>query len=97
VVGPASRVRRIGGLVSSEALATASPIKPHGEPGGGGAIVKNNRVAHGIGEGALPAGGGDAGEGSAAIGGDRTAGDINGTGVAAAGVVVTSDDLLGVI
>ena len=82
-MGPASRVRGSGGLVSTEALTAAGPIEPDGEPGGGGAIVQNNRVAHGIGEGALTAGGGDAGEGSAAVGGDRCAGDIDRTGVAA--------------
>ena len=82
-MGPASRIRGIGGLVSTQALTAAGRIQPHGEPGGGGAIVQNNRVAQSIGEGALTAGGGDAGKGGAAVGGDRCAGDVDGTGVAA--------------
>ena len=48
-------------------------------------------------EGALTAGGGDAGEGSAAVGGNRCAGDVDGAGVAASRVVVGDDNLLGVI
>jgi hypothetical protein len=96
-MGPASRVRGIGGLVTTEALATATPIKPHGEPGGGGAIVQNNRVAQSIGEGALTVGTGDAGEGSAAVGGDRRARYVDGTGIAASRVVVGDHNLLRVI
>ena len=33
-MGPASRVRRIGGLVSAEALTAAGSVQPDGEPGG---------------------------------------------------------------
>ena len=77
-MGPASRVRGSGGLVSAEALTAAAPVEPDSEPGGGWAVVQNNGVANGIGEGALTAGGGEAGEGGAAVGGDRCAGDVDG-------------------
>src|SRR5213596_809655 len=33
VMGPAIRVLRSSGLVSAEALTTAAPVKPNGEPG----------------------------------------------------------------
>ena len=59
-MGPASRVRGSGGLVSAQALTAAGRVEPDGEPGGVSAIVQNNRVAHGTGKGALTAGGGDA-------------------------------------
>ena len=44
-MGPASRVRGIGGLVPTEALTAAGRVQPHGKPGGVGSIVQNNRVA----------------------------------------------------
>ena len=58
-------------------------------------LVQNNRVAQSIGEGALTAGVGDAVESGATVSGNRTAGDVDGTGVAASGVVVGDNDLLG--
>src|SRR5207245_2453899 len=84
-VGPASRggVPGSGGLEPAEALTAAGTVEPDGEPGGGWAVVQSNGVANGIGERALTAGGGEAGEGVAAIGGVRCAGDVDGGGVAA--------------
>ena len=96
-MGPASRVRGIGGLVAAEALTAAGRIEPDGEPGGVSAIVQKNRVALGTGKGALTAGVGDAGEGSAAVGGDRCAGYVDRTLIAASRVVVGDDNLLRVI
>src|SRR6478752_6192903 len=52
-MGPASRVRGIGGLVATEALSAAACVEPDGEPGGVSAIVQNNRVALGTSKGAL--------------------------------------------
>ena len=70
-MGPASRVQRIGGLVPAQGAAPVA-VEPDGEPGAGWLVVQNNRVAKGIGKWALTAGGGDAGEGGAAVGGDDT-------------------------
>jgi len=83
-MGPASRgrVRGSGGLVPAEALTTAASVEPDGEPGAAWLIVQNDRVALGTGEGALTAGGSEAGEGGAAVGGDRCAGDVDGAGLA---------------
>ena len=39
IMGPAIRVGRGSGLVSAEALSSATPVKPDSEPGAGGAIV----------------------------------------------------------
>src|SRR4029077_778002 len=72
-------------------------IEPNGVPSAGWFIVQNNGVAQGIVEGALTIGLGEAGEGGAAVGGDRCAGDVDGTGPAASGVVVADNDLAGVI
>src|SRR5438034_11643541 len=98
-MGPASRgrVRGSGGLVPAEALTTAASVEPDGEPGAAWLIVQNDRVALGTGEGALTAGGSEAGEGGAAVGGDRCAGDVDGAGVAASWIVVSDDGLAGVI
>src|SRR5215208_5645 len=82
-MGPASGVRGIGGLVATEALTAASPVQPHGKPGGDSPIVQNNRVAKSIGEGTLTAGGGEAVKSGATVSGNRTAGDVDGSGVAA--------------
>ena len=81
VMGPAIRVRGIGGLVPAEALTAAAPVEPDSEPGSGWPVVQNNRITKGIGERALAAGGGDAGEGGSAVGGDRYAGDVQWTGL----------------
>src|SRR5436190_11011092 len=71
VMGPASRVRGIGGFVPAEALTATARVKPDSEPGTGGAVVENNGIAKGTGERALAEGGGDAGEGESAVGRDR--------------------------
>src|SRR5450432_2129926 len=55
IVGPASRVHGIGGLVPAEALTAAARVEPDGEPGSGWAVVQNNGVAKGTGERALAA------------------------------------------
>ena len=60
-----------------------------------GRLYRDNGVAKGIGERALAAGGGDAGEGGSAVGGDREAGEIAGGG--ASRIVVGDDHLEGVI
>ena len=83
-MSPAIRVRRSGRLIAAQALTAAASVEPDGKPGASWAIVQNNGVAHGIGEGALTAGGGEAGESGAAVGRDRCAGDVNGADVAAA-------------
>ena len=85
VMGPASRggIPGSGGLVPAEAPTAAGQVDPDGKPGAGWAVVQSNGVANGIGERALTAGGGEAGEGVAAIGGVRCAGDVDGGGVAA--------------
>ena len=46
-MGPASRVRGIGGLVAAQALTAAACVEPDGEPGGVSAIVQKNRVTLG--------------------------------------------------
>jgi hypothetical protein len=96
-MGPASRVRGIGGLVAAQALTAAGRIEPDGEPGGVSAIVQKNRVALGTSKGALTAGVGDAGEGSAAVGGYRRTGYVNRILIAASRVVVGDNNLLRVI
>ena len=96
-MGPASRVRGIGGLVAAQALTAAGRIEPDGEPGGVSAIVQSNRVALGTSKGALTAGIGNAGEGSAAVGGDRHTGYVNRILIAASRVVVGDNNLLRVI
>src|SRR4029453_6304985 len=90
-MSPASRVRGIGGLVSADALTAARHVKIGSEPSAGWSVVQSNGVAQGIGEGALAGltgwsvvGTGDAGEGGAAVGGDRWAGDVDGAGIATA-------------
>src|SRR5207249_2738894 len=60
-------------------------------------VVQNNGVAKGIGERALAGGGGEAGEGNAAVSGDRCAGDVDRGGEAASRVVVADEYLVGVI
>ena len=72
-MGPASSIRRSGGLIPAEALTAAGCVKPDGEPSASGFVVQSNRVAHGTGEGALTAGSSDTGKRRAAIRGDRRA------------------------
>ena len=83
-MGPAIRVRGIGGLVSADALRTAARVKIDSKPSLAWLVEQNNGVALGAGEGALAVGAGEAGEGGAAVSGDRRAGDIDGVLVAAA-------------
>ena len=97
IMGPAIRVPRSSGLVTAEALTAAASVQPDSEPGAGWAIVQNNRVAHGIGKRALAAGVGQAGEGVAAIGGNRCARDVDRSGVAASRIIVSYNDLVGII
>jgi hypothetical protein len=52
-MGPAIRVRGIGGLIRAQALTAAACIEPDGEPGARWFVVQSNRVAHGTTEGAL--------------------------------------------
>src|SRR6266576_6439614 len=82
-MGPASRVKRSGGLVAAQALAAARGVEPHCEPDAGWLVVQKNRIALSAGEGTLTAGICDPGEGGAAVGGARYAGDVDGVRVAA--------------
>src|SRR5205823_15074324 len=89
-MGPAIRVRRVGGLIPAETLAAAERVQPDGEPGSSWLIVQKNRVTNGTGEGALTGltgwsvvGTGEAGEGVAAVCGGGCAGDVDGRDVAA--------------
>ena len=70
-VSPAIRVRWISGLVPAQALTAAGRVEPNGEPGAGGAVVEDNGISQGAGEGALARSVGHASESSAAVGGDR--------------------------
>src|SRR5206468_3421481 len=92
-MGPAIWVPRSGGLVAPKAPTAATSVDPDREPGAGWFVVQNNRVAKGIVEGALTVSLGHAGEGGAAVGGDRCAGDVDGVGVAASRVVVGDNNL----
>ncbi|PYK37736.1 MAG: hypothetical protein DME60_12100 [Verrucomicrobia bacterium] len=83
VMGPTIRVPGSGGLVSAQALTAAGSVKPHSVPSVGWPVEENNGVAHGIRERALTAGEGEAAKGGAAVGGDRSPGDVDGAGVAA--------------
>src|SRR5207245_2742491 len=83
VMGPAIRVPGSGGVVPAEALTATAHVKPDSVPSAGWAVVQNNGVALGIGEGALTGGGGEADEGVGAVSGDRCTGDVDGAGVAA--------------
>ncbi|PYI95956.1 MAG: hypothetical protein DME98_14490 [Verrucomicrobia bacterium] len=49
-MGPAIRVRRVGGLIPAETLAAAERVQPDGEPGSSWLIVQKNGVANGTGE-----------------------------------------------
>ena len=74
-MSPASRVQRIGGLVSAQCAAPVA-VEPDGEPGAGWAVVQNNGVAKCIVKGALTGRVGDAGEGGAAVRGARYAREV---------------------
>jgi hypothetical protein len=79
-MAPAIWIGGGGGLVSADALTAAGRVKKDSEPNAGWTVVQNNGVAKGILERTLAVGGGEAGEGGAAIGGDRCAGDVDGVG-----------------
>ena len=83
-MGPAIRVPWRGGLVTPKALTAAAAIEPDGIPSSVVALIQDNRVADGIGEGPLTAASGKPGESGAAVGRDRCAGDVDGADVAAA-------------
>ena len=83
VMGPAIRIRRSSGLVTAEALATAAAVEPDCEPGTSWAVVENDGVAHGVGEGALTVRGGEACKGSAAVSRNRCTGDVDRSGITA--------------
>ena len=55
-MGPASWVLRSGGLVPAQACSPPFPSEPDREPSLGRLVVQNNRIAKGIGEGAVTAG-----------------------------------------
>jgi len=83
IMRPAIRAPRSRGLVSAETLSAAPSVQPNSEPSAGRTIVQNNRIAYGVGEWALPAGGGETDKRVAAVGGNRCAGDVDRAGVAA--------------
>ena len=83
-MSPAIRIIRRGGLVSAKTLTAARAIEPDCNPSARRLVVENNRVAKGVVEGALAIGLRKAGKGSAAIGGNRCAGNVDGVKVAAA-------------
>jgi len=95
-MSPARGIRGSGGFVPAKSLTTAGDIEPHREPGIGCAVVQTNGVTQRILEGALTVGRGKAGEGSAAVGGKRRAGDVDRVFVAASRVVVSDEYLVGV-
>src|SRR5581483_3485024 len=92
-MGPAIRVFRCRRLIPAQALAAAGAIQPHCNPGPRWLVVQNNRIAKRIVKGALTVGFGKAGEGSAAVGRDRCAGDVDRSKVAASRVIVGHDYL----
>jgi hypothetical protein len=85
VMSPASRggVPGSGGLVAAQAQSAAALIEKGDVPSAGRTVKQNKGLALIIGEGALTIGKGKAGEGVAAVGGDRCAGGVDGDGVAA--------------
>src|SRR6266496_319649 len=85
------RVPRSGRLVTAQAA--AGQVGPDRVPSAAVAAVENDWAATGIGEGTLTVVG-EAGKGGAAVGGDRCPGTV---GVGASRVVVSDDDLVGVI
>jgi len=93
-MGPAGRVRGIGGLVTAHCTARV-PVDPDGQPGAAWFVVQNNGVAKGIREWALAAGVGDSGESGTAVCGARYAREV--VGVRASGVIEGGANLHGVI
>src|SRR5207244_5647723 len=96
-MGPAIRVRGIGGLVTAHAATTAAGVDPDREPSLGWLVVQKNGVTLRTSKGALTTGVGDPGKRRAAVGRARYARDVDRASVAASGVVVSDADLHGVI
>src|SRR4029077_12192265 len=76
-VRPAIWILRSQGLVSAEGAAPI-PIYPDSKPRLAWLVVQKNRVAKGVGERATTAAVGEAGEGHAAVGGERCCGEVVG-------------------
>ena len=84
-MGPAVWIPGSGGIITAHAATAAARVDPDGVPSGGRAIVQNNGVALGTGEGALTddgtassdIGAGEAVKSQATVGGDRCAGDVD--------------------
>src|SRR5438270_768644 len=78
-------IRVVGreGLVAAKTLTAARGIEPDRNPIAGWLVVQNNGIAKGVVEGALTIGLGEPGKSGAAIGGDRGAGDVDRSEVAA--------------
>jgi hypothetical protein len=82
-MGPAIRIPWSCGLEPAETLTAARLVEPNGEPSCRlGGCTEQRGHQRGTGEGALTAGGGEPDEGVATIGGDRSAGDVDGGRVA---------------
>src|SRR6185369_10212158 len=84
-------------FVAAQALTAAGRVEPDGEPGAGRAIVEDNGVSQGAGEGALARGVGHTCESSAAVSGNRRTGNVDRILIAASRIVVRDDDLIRVI
>ena len=76
-MGPAQVTPTVSGLPRAEALTAAARSEQDGKPSAGRFVVENNRVAKvrpvAIAEGAWR----EAGEGRAAVGGERCAGEVS--------------------
>src|SRR5262249_18340635 len=91
---PAGRVQRISGLEPAQGAAPIA-VEPDREPCAGWFVVQSNRVAKGVVKGASTGGGGDPGEGGAAVRGARYAREVA---KASASRIVEGDaNLVGVI
>ena len=75
VMGPAIRVPRSSGFVSTQRTASIE-VEPNGKPSARWFVVENDGVAKGICEWALTAAVSETGESGATIGGSRTAGEV---------------------
>ena len=73
---PVIWVRGIGVLIPTQGAAR-SPVEPHSKPSLGWLVIQNNRITKGILERAWS----EAGEGGAAVGRERYAGDVDRVGV----------------
>src|SRR5438128_1365799 len=96
-MGPAIWVPGSGGLIAPEALTAAAGVEPYSVPGAVVALIQNDRITFGSGEGALTAASGEPGESGTPVCGCRCAGDVDGADVTASRVVVGDDDLIRII